>query len=314
MALSLHFTSCSNYPCDNRIEIYFGTKTYLDGIGAASFRRQLYECMIAQALWMKGKLEMMRATNSFGTLIWQLNENWPTGGWGCVEYGPRKGLHGQVVGGRWKPLMYLLSRRLFRERIVACGKEGQCFSRDDSYNASVTQVIIEAWSLGRNESIRTFTWQAAHRPGRSIVYFQLPIDFQLGADVCLLTIPGRRSDHELLVDSDAFLWRVPRDLSQLDRAVTIHIQLTISAASETVYLSLMSDRLALYVWLTTAAYGHFSDNAFHLRPHSPSRISFDKLPSDESLDVALFTRTLRLDHLGSTTNLVIQVTKHTATN
>jgi hypothetical protein len=35
---------------------------------------------------MKQQIETFRATNIFGTLIWQLGEIFPTGGWGSLEY------------------------------------------------------------------------------------------------------------------------------------------------------------------------------------------------------------------------------------
>jgi beta-mannosidase len=121
-----------NYPCDTHIVAYFGNHTSLDGIGESAFQMQLYQCMVAQSLWMKGEIEKRRSKNSFGLLvsmpslpffldcvnatsshpdilleyfiqIWQLNENWPTGGWGAIEYGTEA--QGQVTGGRWKPLV-----------------------------------------------------------------------------------------------------------------------------------------------------------------------------------------------------------------
>jgi beta-mannosidase len=123
-----------NYPCETHIVAYFGNHTSLDGVGEPAFQMQLYQCMMAQSLWMKGEIEKRRSKNSFGLLvsmslrlffsdcvnatsshpdillecffqIWQLNENWPTGGWGAIEYGTQA--HGQVTGGRWKPLVSL---------------------------------------------------------------------------------------------------------------------------------------------------------------------------------------------------------------
>ena len=121
-----------NYPCDSTIHAYFGNENlYLHEVGEAAFRRQLYLCMIAQTLWMKGEIEMKRSHNVFGLLIWQMNENWPTGGWGLVEYGANKIEHGQVLGGKRKPLFYQLQRSLFRNVIASCGDGGLCYCRND---------------------------------------------------------------------------------------------------------------------------------------------------------------------------------------
>lgn len=51
--------------------------------------------MIGQALNIKSNIETRRGNNEFGSLIWQLNEIWPTGGWGSLEYGTY-GQQGQV--------------------------------------------------------------------------------------------------------------------------------------------------------------------------------------------------------------------------
>lgn len=74
-----------NYPCDNLIIGYFGTGQQLDLTGEVAFKRQLYQCMVAQALAIKSNIEQKRAANKFGIVTWQLNEIWPTGGWGSIE-------------------------------------------------------------------------------------------------------------------------------------------------------------------------------------------------------------------------------------
>ena len=296
----------SNYPCDSRIQLYFGEYTSLDDVGKDALQRQLYECMMAQLLWLKGRLEMMRAGNSFGTLVWQLNENWPTGGWGCLEYGPGRGGQGQVVGGRWKPTMYLL-RQLFRDTIVACGSGGLCFARDDSLNATYIQLTAEAWTLGHQLPLRTFSWNCTTESGRSLAWFRLHDKFQDGADVILLQ--SLHSSSETV----AFLWNVPRNMPRLSLAVTFSVTVQPSPTSRSVTLRLTSDHLALYVVLSTAAEGRFSDNAFHMRPGAPLTIRFEMVAADEALDMESFLRTLHLDHLGRTRGTVLSTTGNTLT-
>ena len=142
-----------NYPCDTLIKAYFG-ETDLDLIGEVAFRQQLYLCMISQTLWMKGEIEMQRNRNTFGLLVWQLNEHWPTGGWGIVEYGPHSGMTGNVVGGRWKPLMYLLKRTLFRDVVAACGHEGLCYCRNDGNDfTGIIEIQVYDFKSGMNHVI-----------------------------------------------------------------------------------------------------------------------------------------------------------------
>ena len=95
-----------NYDCDPIISRYFGEEAAsvasLNTTGEHKFKKQLYQCMLGQALEIKSDIEARRSSNTYGIIVWQFNEIWPTGGWGSIEYGtPREG---QVIGGRWKPL------------------------------------------------------------------------------------------------------------------------------------------------------------------------------------------------------------------
>lgn len=75
----------------------------------------------------------------------QLNEIWPTGGWGSIEYGTPG--TGQVLGGRWKPLHYFLRANGFSDMFAACGAGGQCLVKNDRaaqpFTGSVTVQSIE---------------------------------------------------------------------------------------------------------------------------------------------------------------------------
>lgn len=57
----------------------------MSAVGKEAFQRQLYQSMLGQALNMKSNIETRRAGNSFGLLVWQLNEIWPTGTKLCVS-------------------------------------------------------------------------------------------------------------------------------------------------------------------------------------------------------------------------------------
>lgn len=61
--------------------VYFGNRTLglLNATGETAFKQQLYWSMIAMALVIKQNIEATRSANRFGTLVWQLNEIWPTG-------------------------------------------------------------------------------------------------------------------------------------------------------------------------------------------------------------------------------------------
>ena len=57
-------------------------------VGEQAFKKQLWQCLYGQALVLKTYIEQHRSTNTYGLQIWQLNEIWPTGGWGTIEWGP----------------------------------------------------------------------------------------------------------------------------------------------------------------------------------------------------------------------------------
>jgi beta-mannosidase len=67
-----------NYACDNIIVSYFGEQDF-EAVGELAFKKQLWQCMVGQALLIKSDIEARRAQNQFGIIVWQLNEIWPTG-------------------------------------------------------------------------------------------------------------------------------------------------------------------------------------------------------------------------------------------
>lgn len=143
-----------NYACDSEVEAYFGA-TDFDATGEDAFKAQLHKCVMATTLWLKGQVEIFRGSNSFGTLIWQLNENWPTGGWGLLEYGSSHGQKGQSIGGRWKPVMHLLKQALFQDVFATCGQRGECYIRNDSSESlSLVSIQLEIYDLASGEQTR----------------------------------------------------------------------------------------------------------------------------------------------------------------
>merc|ERR1719305_721113 len=102
----------------------------LNATGELPFKKGLYQCMIAQAIEIKQNIETRLSANTFGIIVWQYNEIWPTGGWGSIEYG-NPNFPGQVIGGRWKPLQYWYRNSIFADVTATCGKDGQCYVRSD---------------------------------------------------------------------------------------------------------------------------------------------------------------------------------------
>ena len=101
-----------------------------------------------------------------------------------------------------------------------------------------------------------------------IQWFQLPNDFVVNDNqVVLITLESSVGDsNAALVSDTVYLNSMPKDLKGLNARVTIKVLSIEKTDKGTALLSLESDRLALFVVLTTRAEGRFADNCFTLRP------------------------------------------------
>jgi hypothetical protein len=84
---------------------------------------------------------------------------------------------------------------------------------------------------------------------------------------------------------------------QLPHATVSHTVSSAAAGSHSVGLSLKSTATALFVWLSTAEHGRFSDNAFLLLPGEEKQISFESFLEAGTSSTAL-SSSLRVEHLG----------------
>jgi beta-mannosidase len=248
--------------------------------------------MMAQVFYIKGRVEMMRAQNSFGALIWQLNENWPTGGWGTLEYGPRLGMQNQVAGGRWKPIMYVLRRTTFQDVTVACGAESLCYAINDGLLPQTLTLSVEAWSLSATTALSKIKKTITLPSGRSIRFFDVSTAFVYDTDVLLVSTEGN--------PLDVYLPAVPTNLPLQDSHCSIRLT-PVGYSPLVIDLEVNCEKLALYVWISTATEGYFSDNAFHLQPGISKNIQFQfhSFSLDDSVSVTGLTETLRILHLGT---------------
>ena len=76
-----------------------------------AFEKYIYLSQIYQAVCTSSQAEYYRSRagvgGTMGALYWQLNEIWPTGGWGVIEYGRESEDGSQIIGGRWKVRNFL---------------------------------------------------------------------------------------------------------------------------------------------------------------------------------------------------------------
>jgi beta-mannosidase len=55
-----------NYPCDNIIGEYFGVSDFTV-VGEETFKKQLWQCMVGQALLIKSDIETRRAVSALAS-------------------------------------------------------------------------------------------------------------------------------------------------------------------------------------------------------------------------------------------------------
>jgi hypothetical protein len=291
-----------NYPCDNLILGYFGREktAQLEEVGEKAFQRQLYQCMLAQSLAMKSTIELQRATNTFGIMVWQLNEIWPTGGWGSLEYGTTGFTPGQVLGGRWRPLHHVMREHLFADVFATCGVNGVCFVKNDGITAFEGRVTVEALRIsgdgaGTSTQVVVFDTRLPRGPGQSQWFSAKSWDqFLDGSFVFTCAVHNSQGG---LASSHVILPAPPSDLSL--SSPKLMFEIADEAPDGSVPITISASAPALFVSLTTAAHGHFSENSFLVQSaRIPKTVHF--LPSKEvAFDLNVLKKTLRIEDLAS---------------
>ena len=297
-----------NYAADNFLTAYFGVPWpgFIDG---SSLQAQLYLALVAQGLLVKSDISTRRARNSWGTIPWQLNEIWPTGGWGSLEYGTVGYTPGQVIGGRWKPLHHWFEQHLFTDLFVVCGADGRCLVKNDSPLASFTGTcVLILLDVARSTVVplaRTAValpvgggaaaWHCAGSApnGDCIGWVDLLTPLGLSPSTAILLThledgSGATvySSFELLAPPSSLLPVLP-PTPKIAAVVG-----TPAPDGASVPVTVNASGFALFVGLTTAAQGRFSENWFILPGGGERVVQF--LPFGE-LDVGVLSKTLRVE-------------------
>jgi len=242
---------------------------------------------------MKSQIEIRRAQNQFGCLIWQLNEIWPTGGWGSIEYGTP--LKGQVLGGRWKPLHYWLKKAIYTDVFASCGVNGQCFIRNDlaarTFTGEVTVNSVE-FATGKINKLTSEKVDMAAGPG-IVKWFPILSQVNEKEEILVVTVTGEKG--EMIAENVIPL--VPPGNMTLPKAVVLFEVGSNVNSDGTVDILVFSENVALYVTFTTRANGRFSDNAFLLLPGTRI-IQFIPFGGNE-VDIATLKATLRVEHVAT---------------
>lgn len=223
-----------------------------------------------------------------------------------------------MLGGRWKPLHYLLARFLFADAFGTCGADGRCVFKNDAALAGFSgQAAIELLSVASGQ-----------RAPLATVPLELPRGAGAGAWVCadgsalapppaapcaswadLLPRHGCAAggaDCMLVVTltsaslpaplENVVLLAPPSAMLPLPPArVVASVAALPSPDGQSCAVDVSTDATALFVTLTTLASGRFSDNAFVLAKGARAALQF--LAFDARADCDLLAATLRVEHV-----------------
>ena len=152
-------------------------------------------------LLVKNLVEAHRSRNELGHLVWQLNEVWPTGGWGSLEY-----------GGRWKPHHYWYAKSLFRDVGAACDRTGRCYVRNDRSHRTFTERSLSTLWTSRRAARPLLSRRIALAPGPAVVErFSAPLG-AVDATRTVLCLIKCVDDAEGVVSSSELILARPADL------------------------------------------------------------------------------------------------------
>eukprot|EP00038_Savillea_parva_P004143 m.134586 g.134586 ORF g.134586 m.134586 type:complete len:1103 (-) comp11390_c0_seq3:144-3452(-) len=277
-----------NYGCDGQIREYWGNTTLVDltATGEAAFKGQLYQCQMVQAFVLKQVYESRRAQNQFGHLVWMLNEIWPTVGWGSLEYGPPPGFtSGQVRGGRWKPLHYFYKQALMTDVMATCGANNQCYLSNHRasrpFSGTVTLTAYDHFGNGTGRVVYHEAMSLPEGPG-AVGWFNTSLP--AGNTTALIsTVKGE--DGSVISEH---MVQLVRPMALLVPNATVSFNVSEARNPDgTIDVAVTSDKVALWVTLTTLAQGRFSDNAFFLPATTKTVqfIPFSASTSGSDLDV-----------------------------
>jgi hypothetical protein len=163
--------------------------------------------------------------------------------------------------------MHLLESSLFVDQVAACGASSLCYVRNDHFDKVNFTIAFEAWALEDVVPRRIYEYKDELEAG-SIDWFELPSDFTSDVQVSLirLEVCHDSASSDPRITESVYLTDMPKNIKGLKDP--IHIEIIDIHATENgdAAIVLESDKLALYVVLTTRANGLFSHNCMSLRP------------------------------------------------
>ncbi len=260
-----------NYPCDSLLVVYFSAVSPVWSLN-------LYACMQAQALYLAGRISIYRSFNVWGIQIWQLNEIFPTGGWGSIETASDVIGSGQLRGGRWKATHYALKNVLYRDSFLSCSDDARCVMRRDGATPAREKDLyslsfVNAATGDRSEPFANVTNSAS--PFSSVWFCAANVSqnsncapwesitpFPCNSSIIAVQRDGDENDTFFLpLAPPAFMGLPPVEIS------------LVFGENDTSTLS--ASAFAAFVWLTADGCQPLT-NTFFLFPHTPVTVQWER--------------------------------------
>ena len=204
----------------------------------------LYISQVQQSLAIKTAVEYWRTLRPrcMGTIVWQLNDDWPVSSWSSLEY-----------GGKWKHLHYAEKRFFAPIAVVAVPEDGDetkdvgIWALNDTDETVKAPVTIETWKFDGTKCEGSTDVEAVVPP-RSVA--RVTVVRRGGVDT-FLVMKGLGPDNHYLFGryKDA---KLP--------ASKVSVQVVDGGRG----VKLSADRPAFFVWMEGE--GEFTDNSFLLLP------------------------------------------------
>ncbi len=224
-----------------------------------------------------------------------------------------------MIGGRWKPLHYMLARSIFADVQATCGAGGVCYVRSDRPTPFAGTLTVTAVTLATGATRVVYSAPALALPAGPGAALWFNVDAGINGNTTVLVadvyeapaqVPAWRAAATYasplaalgggaapaLVSSNLVLLAPPAALAAPAAAVAFTVADAVNADG-TVDITLTTDAPALFVTLTALAQGRFSDNAFLLLPGAPRVVTY--IPFVAPTDYATLATTLRVEHAAS---------------
>jgi hypothetical protein len=172
----------------------------------------------------------------------------------------------QVIGGRWKPLHYLYKNSIYTDVALACGGNGLCYIKNDSPFPFSGKVIIYSVTFASGAINTIYNTSVTMATGAGVTkYFTVDLSSVERTEQVLVAQAFNKSEENVCNNVIPLL--PPMNLTLPMAEVTATVIDSINDDG-TVDIEVKTDKVAMYVVLTTLAQGRFSDNAFLMLPGS----------------------------------------------